>query len=232
MRLFVREWGAGPRKALLVHGITSDSRAWWRVGPALAERGYHVTAIDLPGHGFSPPARELTLESFAEALAENATARPEIAIGHSFGALILGLAAGRLQPERTIYSDPAWRLPDQDSLDDMIETFRIARRSTRAEIRQLEPLWPEKELDLEMTMLAGWQTSTVTLLKLLVSTDHTPRPSSPSLVQVAGVNSLVSADHADELKKIGFEVRVVPGADHSIHRHAFDRFMSSLRGWI
>lgn len=54
MQLHTREWGTGDRTALLVHGIMSDSRTWRRVGPALAERGYRVLAVDLRGHGRSP----------------------------------------------------------------------------------------------------------------------------------------------------------------------------------
>jgi pimeloyl-ACP methyl ester carboxylesterase len=45
--------GAAP-VALLIHGVTSSSRTWWRVGPALVARGYHVLAVDLRGHGASP----------------------------------------------------------------------------------------------------------------------------------------------------------------------------------
>jgi pimeloyl-ACP methyl ester carboxylesterase len=40
--------------AVLVHGVTSSSRTWWRVGPALARRGFRVLAVDLRGHGASP----------------------------------------------------------------------------------------------------------------------------------------------------------------------------------
>src|SRR5512132_1788955 len=56
--LATRTWGedGGRPLALLVHGITSSSRSWWRLGPALAERGYAVLAVDLRGHGGSPPS--------------------------------------------------------------------------------------------------------------------------------------------------------------------------------
>jgi pimeloyl-ACP methyl ester carboxylesterase len=39
------------RPLLLIHGVTASARIWWRVGPALAASGRHVTAVDLPGHG-------------------------------------------------------------------------------------------------------------------------------------------------------------------------------------
>lgn len=62
MRLATHTWGtAGGRVALLVHGMMADHRTWRRVGPALAEQGYHVLGVDLPGHGRSarciPPTR-------------------------------------------------------------------------------------------------------------------------------------------------------------------------------
>jgi len=49
----VRTWGdptASP--VVLVHGVTSTSRIWWRVGPALAVAlDAHVVAVDQAGHG-------------------------------------------------------------------------------------------------------------------------------------------------------------------------------------
>jgi pimeloyl-ACP methyl ester carboxylesterase len=58
VRLATRTWGegdgAGRPLAVLVHGVTSSSRTWWRVGPALAARGFRVVAVDLRGHGASP----------------------------------------------------------------------------------------------------------------------------------------------------------------------------------
>ncbi len=35
----------------LVHGVMALADTWWRVGPALAARGWRVAAIDLSGHG-------------------------------------------------------------------------------------------------------------------------------------------------------------------------------------
>jgi pimeloyl-ACP methyl ester carboxylesterase len=47
---------AGPADGppvLLVHGFGASAYQWRRLMPALAERGWHVLAPDLPGHGFS-----------------------------------------------------------------------------------------------------------------------------------------------------------------------------------
>jgi pimeloyl-ACP methyl ester carboxylesterase len=53
MALNTLEWGDGDRTAVLIHGMMGDSRSWWEIGPALAERGYRVVAVDLPGYGRS-----------------------------------------------------------------------------------------------------------------------------------------------------------------------------------
>ncbi|HEX4466392.1 MAG TPA: alpha/beta fold hydrolase [Solirubrobacteraceae bacterium] len=47
-----RRAGSGDAVIVLIHGITSDSTAWRRVMPYLAER-FTVIAPDLPGHGRS-----------------------------------------------------------------------------------------------------------------------------------------------------------------------------------
>ncbi|WP_141777138.1 alpha/beta fold hydrolase [Phycicoccus sp. SLBN-51] len=51
----MREWGGGNRYAVLLHGMSASSRVYHRLGPALADCGFHVVAPDLPGHGRSEP---------------------------------------------------------------------------------------------------------------------------------------------------------------------------------
>jgi pimeloyl-ACP methyl ester carboxylesterase len=73
--LATRAWedGADPSRplAVLIHGVTSSSRTWWRVGPALAHRGFRVVAVDLRGHGASPrPVAGLVAADLAADVAE------------------------------------------------------------------------------------------------------------------------------------------------------------------
>jgi pimeloyl-ACP methyl ester carboxylesterase len=49
----VLEAGSGDRNVVLVHGTGGRADRWSRNIDALAQRGYHVYAIDLPGHGFA-----------------------------------------------------------------------------------------------------------------------------------------------------------------------------------
>src|SRR5262249_54648018 len=112
MKLNVREWGTGDRVAVLIHGITSDSTSWRRFGPDLAARGYRVLAPDLRGHGLS--GRGLySPEAWAEDVLESVPPRPELALGHSLGGIVLALAVDRLLPARAVYEDPAWLVPPE-----------------------------------------------------------------------------------------------------------------------
>jgi pimeloyl-ACP methyl ester carboxylesterase len=49
----VIEDGSGDRTALLLHGVGARADRWRHNIGALAAAGFHVYAIDLPGHGFS-----------------------------------------------------------------------------------------------------------------------------------------------------------------------------------
>jgi len=101
-------WGRGDRSLLLLHGITSDARGWWRLGPDLATRGWEVTAADLRGHGESPSGADYTLASYAGDVLGLAD-RWDAVLGHSLGGAVAVVAAG-LRPGyagRLVLVDPA-----------------------------------------------------------------------------------------------------------------------------
>jgi magnesium chelatase accessory protein len=88
----VQRLGRG-RALLLVHGTGASTHSWRALAPLLARR-FSVTAVDLPGHGFTelPSPDRLSLPGMAGAL--NALLKvldisPAIAVGHSAGAAIL-----------------------------------------------------------------------------------------------------------------------------------------------
>ncbi|MGZ4636727.1 alpha/beta fold hydrolase [Oryzihumus sp.] len=60
-------WGSDNRCAPLLHGSMADSSTW-RVDPSLAEHGYRVIALHLPGHGASPANPGASVESHAAAV--------------------------------------------------------------------------------------------------------------------------------------------------------------------
>ncbi len=127
----VRAWGPSVgRPVLLLHGVTSSARAWWRIGPALGALGWRVVAPDLPGHGgssryagrgrFEKTAEEVVALA-ASAFGSSAFDQPEFGssgfgssaptdlavVGHSWGAMIAAeLPRAGLRPERIVLLDP------------------------------------------------------------------------------------------------------------------------------
>src|SRR5215216_6937444 len=82
------EWGESGSPLLLLHGITSSARGWWRVAPELVALGYHVYALDMPGHGQSQLIDVHRINQIADrmsaALGEVQLAKP-VVMGHSWG---------------------------------------------------------------------------------------------------------------------------------------------------
>ncbi|MFF8955064.1 alpha/beta fold hydrolase [Streptomyces sp. NPDC014894] len=232
MQLHTTTWGAGDRLALLVHGIMADHRTWRRVGPALAARGYRVIAVDLRGHGASGRADSYTAHDHAEDLVASLPAGAELVMGHSLGALTLSLAVAELAPERAVYVDPVWYLPDGEKGYGP-DAFAGAKAQTRERIRETAPRWEDEDVDIELETLAVWDEATAHGLMGVVGRDLMPAaPVGRSLVALADPSVLISAERAAVLRERGFEVRTVAGAGHTVHRDDFDGFMAALEGWI
>jgi len=94
VRLQVAEAGAGGRPLLLVHGFTGakeDFQDWWE---PLAERGWHVVAPDLRGHGASdhperPEDYSLDLlEADVVGLVDALGWSRFVMVGHSMGGMV------------------------------------------------------------------------------------------------------------------------------------------------
>ncbi|MDJ0954087.1 MAG: alpha/beta hydrolase [Acidimicrobiia bacterium] len=81
---------------ILVHGIGASYLSWYPVVEMLGEH-HRVLAIDLIGHGFTPPhGRKATVRSNAELLADFADVMSEhqvILVGNSMGGLVSLLTA-------------------------------------------------------------------------------------------------------------------------------------------
>ncbi|MFD9480164.1 MULTISPECIES: alpha/beta fold hydrolase [Streptomyces] len=231
MHLHTQTWGEGDRVALLIHGIMADHRTWRRVGPALADHGYRVIAVDLRGHGASGRG-EYSPALFADDVVETLPAGAELAIGHSLGGLTLSLAVDRLRPARAVFSDPAFHLaaPAEGFGPEVLAQFKTA---TKEQIQAMSPRWEEVDVDIELETLAVWDERTALSLAPLVGADlMPPAPVVPSLVQLADPSVLIDEQRTQLLKSRGFEVRSVAGAGHTIHRDDFDGFMASLEGWL
>jgi pimeloyl-ACP methyl ester carboxylesterase len=227
-------WGTGERVAVLLHGMMGSAQQYHRVGPALADRGYRAVAVDLPGHGNSPPARS-DLAAWAAAVTAVVPKHPALAIGQSLGGAVLAAAVPKLQPARAVYVDiPLTATPGPPrTADELTAKFTTAQagRTTEA-LRISKPAWSETDREVEATAAQQFDIATAVALELGDNQHQAPTADTPSLVIHADPSRYVSATRAAELVAESFTVRAIPGADHTIWYSHFDQFMATLDEWV
>jgi pimeloyl-ACP methyl ester carboxylesterase len=87
---------------IFVHGAMHGAWCWYKILPRLAAAGVPALAIDLPGRGRSPMAREQqTREKYVESILQAMDAAPGkvVLIGHDVSGLLISLAA-EARPEK------------------------------------------------------------------------------------------------------------------------------------
>ncbi|WP_067975652.1 alpha/beta fold hydrolase [Mycolicibacter icosiumassiliensis] len=108
--LVADEWNRGAAEAaehptiVMLHGGGQNRHSWHKTGQILADRGYHVVALDTRGHGDSDraPNADYAIETLtADAVAViEAIGRPVALIGASMGGLTGILVADEAGPQR------------------------------------------------------------------------------------------------------------------------------------
>jgi pimeloyl-ACP methyl ester carboxylesterase len=236
MTTYTREWGEGDRVAVLVHGMLSESRCWWEIGPALAARGYRAVAVDLPGHGRSDPDPGADIETFAAAILGAVPHGPALAIGHSMGSFALAAALGRLRPQRVVYVDtpfgPSRNDVDADALAAMYRKAKARRTLESLEQREGAGwLARDRAVEAEAAELFDVDTS-VSLLLSAGGKDYTPVVEVPSLMIRPGSSRFVPDEALPGLQGLGMDVRTVQGAGHSVWYGRHEAFMAALDDWL
>jgi pimeloyl-ACP methyl ester carboxylesterase len=97
-----KPFDAAKPTVIFVHGVLNDHSVWILQSRYLANHGWNVLAVDLPGHCRSagePPATVEDAADFVIALLDAAGLKQAVLVGHSFGSLIALEAAARA-PER------------------------------------------------------------------------------------------------------------------------------------
>ncbi|MFC8594710.1 alpha/beta fold hydrolase [Streptomyces atroolivaceus] len=225
MMLATRVWGSGPRTAVLVHGIMTDSRTWNGVAPAVVDRGYRVIAVDLRGHGASGHGETYTPAVLAADLLETLPPDPDLAIGHSLGSAALLTALPRLRCGRAIHCDPAWVSRPRD-----LAALRAVKHATWQELRAAHPRWHDDDITAEHQALATWDPNSVAALVHLPGLPTTP--AAPSLVLLADPSERIPPVAAATLRCRGWHTRTVDGAGHTVHRDDPAGFLHGLSGWL
>jgi pimeloyl-ACP methyl ester carboxylesterase len=245
--LATRSWGDDGPLVVLAHGVTSSSRTWWRVGPALAGRGFRVLAVDLRGHGASPrTVAGLALSDLADDVAETVTGPVDLLVGHSLGALVSLELVGRRPgfARRLVLEDPPGpRSVDWAGVADGIEAdTRWAvtdPAGLRRELEAANPAWPPGEAERRVADLTDCDGKAIAAaLRPGIPFDL------PALLAAAGLPVLmILADEALGSILIGPDrkaavealpagaTRVLP-AGHSVHREALDPWLAAVDAWL
>jgi pimeloyl-ACP methyl ester carboxylesterase len=230
---------------VLVHGVTSSSRTWWRVGPALAGRGFRVLAVDLRGHGASPrTVAGLSAADLADDVAETVDGPVDLLVGHSLGALVsLELVAGRPGfARRLVVEDPPGSI-DWAALAAGIEAD--TRRATtdpdalRRDLENDNPTWPRGESERRVADLADCDGQAIAAaLRLGVPFDlpgllaAAPLPVLMLLATEVLGSNLTGLDRKRATEALGDGVTRVLPAGHSLHREALDAWLAAVDAWL
>jgi pimeloyl-ACP methyl ester carboxylesterase len=254
--LATHEWpartDAGPAApiAVLVHGITGWWRTWWRVGPALADRGWRVIAVDLRGHGTSPPIDGVaTAESLASDFAVTMEAlgamRLDALIGHSLGAAVAMELLHR-RPEiarRAVLEDPPGqtRADDTEYQANLERETLAARRDPEAEVRRElaeNPTWLPEDArqDVEGRAVCGLEGILASLRADtgVRSAELAPVLRVPSLYLIADEGrSALGTERARLLGSLPAGAEAVEfDSGHTIHRDRFDAYLAEVVRWL
>lgn len=226
-------WGSGDRRFLIVHGLSSNSDGWWRVGPALADAGFHVTSVDLRGHGKSDKPGNYAIAAYAADLLGIAD-RWDVVLGHSLGgsAVTQALVERPNWCERVVLEDPLLAILDVDTAVEYVTTD-FGPDVTLEMISGDNPTWHTEDarIKLDAQLEAGREViensiihnpgmnlvgavAALELPTLLLGAD----PELGALVEPALGTSLAEMNP-------NIEFHTVIGGSHSMHRDEFDEFM-------
>ena len=95
-----KAFDAAKPTVVFIHGVLNDHSVWALQSRYMANHGWNVLAIDLPGHcrsGGEAPASVEAAADFIAALLDAAGVQRAALVGHSWGSLIALEAAARLQ---------------------------------------------------------------------------------------------------------------------------------------
>jgi pimeloyl-ACP methyl ester carboxylesterase len=240
-------WGDGTHHVVLLHGITSSARTWWRVAPVIANLGYTVTAFDMPGHGESNMIGAHDIPSIAQHIANALNSlgieQPSI-VGHSWGGATAIHLATLIPVSRVTLVDPAVQMnPDHGAsvVERYAEGVGDAPHQTTGWLTARHKLWHRCDVVWKAEALAQCRREAVDGLFIHSGTwdltsSITTIPA-PTLCLVAATAATVipaaaqlTIQHA--LQHNGGRYIQVDGTDHNMFRGGFDLTMPHLVNWL
>lgn len=232
--LATMQWGSGVRNILLVHGLSSHSGTWWRIAPILASLGCSVTAVDLRGHGASPPADRYAIDEVAADVSE-LQQHWDLIVGHSLGGPVAALAAIRGGGDRLLLLDPLFEIEDADFEAVLIDQLAELNLGNPESIQERHPRWHAE--DCRQKAIAVGMTSTA-VIEGFLRHNH-PFHFGDILEQCAVKTLILGSDPADgtlfppeSMRRVynpRIQYRMVSGCGHSIQREHPEHVISAAR---
>ena len=234
------EWGSGDRWFLIVHGLGSNAAGWWRVGPALADAGFHVMAVDLRGHGESDSPGDYRVHAYAADLMA-LEHEWDVVLGHSLGgaAVVQAMTERADWTRRLILEDPMLILLDQEAAAEYV-TADLGPDVTVEDVAAANPTWHVEDARIKHEAQAqagrevlensiahnpGWNVvgavAALEVPTLLLGADPDLGPLVPPALgsSLAGMNPNI-------------EFHTVANGSHSMHRDEFDEFMDRVLEFV
>jgi pimeloyl-ACP methyl ester carboxylesterase len=237
--LSTKVWGEGPRRALLLHGLTSAGSTWWRLAADLEAAGFTTVAPDLRAHGTSPAGDSLSIDSHRDDVLLLGGGW-DLLVGHSLGGAVAAavMAADPTFADRVVLEDPA--IDSEVTAHFLAQFPEPTAHPTIAAIAAEHPNWHPRDVELKVAALlqCGPEVSARTMADaspwdvwpavlgtpvplLLLAAD----PADGSLVSAASGAAAVAANP-------NIDFVLVDGAGHSMHRDAYDRYWPLIRGFL
>lgn len=239
LTLQTRTWGDSSKRALVLHGLSSNSAGWWRLGPDLADLGYTVIAPDLRSHGDSPKSSDLSIPAYAGDVIALGSGW-DLVFAHSLGGAVAlaCFAQDAGFAKALILEDPAIRLEDDptirawllDVFDRPLTEEQLARDNPRWHVNDaqtkaeaLRQSGPEAVVD---TLGAPTWDGTSVLASLSV----------PTLLLGAdpALGALVSSESGRGAAAANPRIRyeMITNGSHSMHRDEYGLFWGVVREWL
>ena len=239
LELATLRWGAGGLRALLIHGLTSNARGWWRLGAELARAGYEVTAPDLRGHGDSPAGFDYRLHAYAADVVALG-GEWDVVLGHSLGGAIAVIAQSA-EPSfarRLVLEDPLLRMSHPAAF---ISSYtKLFEDPSAGAVLAQNPRWHPQDARIKEEALR--EASPDVVRRTVLENQPWDLASTASALEVPTLliaadptlDALVGPDLGTEIAAanplVTFEI--LEGAGHSLHRDSYDGFWRMVQTFL
>ncbi|MDP9458640.1 MAG: hypothetical protein CYG60_06030 [Actinobacteria bacterium] len=256
MRLATRSWGEEGRPiAVLIHGVTSSSRTWWRVGPWFARRGWRTVAVDLRGHGDSPRmSGGETLADLASDVHEtvqgllNPGERVDVLAGHSLGALT-SLKLGTDHPDimrRLVLEDPPDSKGGPSGFEEIAQEVEAGVARSKEDLdavfqtlRAENPSWTNRDVANDVAGDLACDAKPVAALVRNGLRIDVPAMigalEMPTLLMLGGEDKgsvMLEPERSAVVKALRHGTVEVFETGHNIHRDDFESYVGILGRWL